>query len=67
MYGVTHSLTHLFGPLCDRGDTGGAIRMQERLAEALGEHAPVRARSGVLYNLGDCTRAPTGPMKPSST
>ena len=39
MYGVTHSLTHLFDPLFARGEADDAVRAQRRLLDALPDGA----------------------------
>ena len=39
MYGVTHSITHLFELLCARGDAQEAVRAQSRYLEALPDDA----------------------------
>ena len=52
MYGVTHSLTHLFDPLFARGEADDAVRAQRRLLDALPDGANAELRAGALYNLG---------------
>ena len=51
MYGVTHSLTHLFDPLVARGEADDAVRAQRRLLDALPDGANAELRAGALYNL----------------
>jgi tetratricopeptide (TPR) repeat protein len=59
MYGVTHSLTHLFDPLFARGEADDAVRAQRRLLDALPDGANAELRAGALYNLG-CLHARLG-------
>ena len=59
MYGVTHSLTHLFDPLCERGEAREALRMQQRYVDALPADASAELRAGARYNLG-CLHARLG-------
>ena len=59
MYGVTHSLTHLFDPLLARGDAPEAVRAQTRYVDALPDDASPELRAGGLYNLG-CLQARLG-------
>jgi len=59
MYGITHSLTHLFNPLFARGDAEDAVRAQQRLIDALPDDANAELRAGALYNLG-CLHARLG-------
>ncbi len=59
LYGVTHSLTHLFDPLCERGEAREALRMQQRYVDALPADASAELRAGARYNLG-CLHARLG-------
>lgn len=59
MYGVTHSLTHLFDPLFARGESSEAVRAQTRYVDALPDDATAELRAGALYNLG-CLHARLG-------